>query len=191
VSDTTQAILDATRSAILDVGVRRTTLTEVARRADVSRMTVYRHYPDVDAILRDLMTREFTVLFAAIDAESPAAGGDRTARERLARVAVAGVQALRAHPLLVRVMAAEPELITPYLFDQIGGSQRAARALMLAGVRAGQEDGSIRAGDPLVLAQAVLIATQSFLYSATSAADVAAADLDGELERMLDAYLAP
>ena len=56
--DTTQAILDATRSSILDLGVRRTTLTEVARRADVSRMTVYRHYPDVDAILRDLMTRD-------------------------------------------------------------------------------------------------------------------------------------
>jgi AcrR family transcriptional regulator len=32
--------LDAARDCILDVGWRRTTLTEVARRAGVSRMTI-------------------------------------------------------------------------------------------------------------------------------------------------------
>jgi AcrR family transcriptional regulator len=43
VSDaTTEAILDATRASVLDFGIRRTTLTDVARRAGVSRMTVYR-----------------------------------------------------------------------------------------------------------------------------------------------------
>ena len=63
---TTEAILDATRASVLDFGIRRTTLTDVARRAGVSRMTVYRRYPDVDAVLRDLMTREFGAAMAAI-----------------------------------------------------------------------------------------------------------------------------
>ncbi|CAM5511644.1 hypothetical protein SHIRM173S_11244 [Streptomyces hirsutus] len=35
-------MLDAVRDCVLAVGVRRTTLTDVARRAGVCRMTLYR-----------------------------------------------------------------------------------------------------------------------------------------------------
>ena len=51
--------LDAARDCILDVGWRRTTLTEVARRAGVSRMTIYRTWADMPQLLSDLMTREW------------------------------------------------------------------------------------------------------------------------------------
>ncbi|MCW2850996.1 MAG: TetR/AcrR family transcriptional regulator, partial [Nocardioides sp.] len=51
------AYLDAARACILDVGWRRTTLTEVARRAGVSRMTIYRSWSDMQTLLGDLMTR--------------------------------------------------------------------------------------------------------------------------------------
>ena len=51
-------VLDAAREVVLAVGVRRTTLTEVARRAGLSRMTIYRRWPDVRALVADLMTRE-------------------------------------------------------------------------------------------------------------------------------------
>src|SRR4051794_22183787 len=53
------AYLDAARDCILDVGWRRTTLTEVARRAGVSRMTIYRTWSDMPQLLGDLMTREW------------------------------------------------------------------------------------------------------------------------------------
>ena len=46
------ALLDAVRACVMAVGVRRTTLTDVARRAGVSRMTLYRRFPDVEALLR-------------------------------------------------------------------------------------------------------------------------------------------
>ena len=59
------AYLDAARACILDVGWRRTTLTEVARRAGVSRMTIYRTWADMPTLLADLMTREWTGLVAA------------------------------------------------------------------------------------------------------------------------------
>src|ERR687897_153180 len=62
------AYLDAARACILDVGWRRTTLTEVARRAGVSRMTIYRTWADMPTLLGDLMTREWTgVVQAAVD----------------------------------------------------------------------------------------------------------------------------
>src|SRR3954462_7336774 len=56
--------LDATRAAVLAVGVRRTTLTDVARCAGVSRMTLYRLVPAVTTLILEVMTREFAALIA-------------------------------------------------------------------------------------------------------------------------------
>ena len=49
---TTDAILDAARASVAQFGIRRTTLSDVARLAGVSRMTVYRRYPDLPALIR-------------------------------------------------------------------------------------------------------------------------------------------
>src|SRR5690242_3899246 len=78
------AYLDAARACILDVGWRRTTLTEVARRAGVSRMTIYRTWSDMPAVLGDLMTREWGEVVARAVTEADAAlTGTPTAADRL------------------------------------------------------------------------------------------------------------
>src|SRR3954464_2263802 len=59
------AYLDAARDSILAVGWRRTTLTDVARRAGVSRMTIYRRWPDMDTVLRSLLGRDWDASVAA------------------------------------------------------------------------------------------------------------------------------
>src|SRR5829696_8570787 len=83
-----EALLDATQACVLAVGVRRTTMTDVARRADVSRMTLYRRYADVASLLQALMTREFTTILGDVEAEVAALP---TARERIVTAAVVGV----------------------------------------------------------------------------------------------------
>jgi AcrR family transcriptional regulator len=184
---TTGAILDATRAAILDFGVRRTTLTDVARRAGISRMTVYRRYPSVDAVLRDLMTREFGALITEFHADEP--GG--TARDhmvgRLTRVA----RGLRDHPLMRKVMEAEPELLMPYVLGRMGGTQRVGAAAVEAELARGQADGSVRDGDPRLLAQCVLLTVQGWVLSAHIAEDVAEDALWAQLPRLLDSALKP
>src|SRR5580704_3193435 len=75
---TEAAILDAAGECVLAYGVRRTSLSDVARRAGVSRPTVYRRWPDRRALVADLMTREFGGVFRRA-AQQRAAG---TARER-------------------------------------------------------------------------------------------------------------
>src|SRR5690349_23687196 len=89
-------VLDAARDCVLAVGVRRTTLTDVARRAGVSRMTLYRRWPDVRTLVGDLMTREW--VNTATDA-IPLRAKDRDARSQLVDGLVDGVRAFRAHPL--------------------------------------------------------------------------------------------
>ena len=68
-------MLDAARECVLAVGVRRTTFSDVARRAGVSRMTLYRRFGDLEALLSALMTREFGRLVAAAQPQN--GGGAR------------------------------------------------------------------------------------------------------------------
>jgi AcrR family transcriptional regulator len=184
---TTEAILDATRASVLDFGIRRTTLTDVARRAGVSRMTVYRRYPDVDAVLRDLMTREFVAAMADVAQQVGGADG----RARVVHRVCATVAAFRDNPLMRKVIEAEPELLLPYFVTRMGGTQRAAVELAAADVAAGQQDGSIRPGKPRTIAQTLLLIAQSFVLSAGIAEDVPEKALRGELELVLDAALRP
>src|SRR6185503_3958716 len=96
------AYLDAARDCILDVGWRRTTLTEVARRAGVSRMTIYRTWSDMPRLLGDLMTREWGNVVAAItDGPADSAGSPA---DRLVTALVGGVRALRDNELFVRIV---------------------------------------------------------------------------------------
>src|SRR6195952_3859422 len=80
------AYLDAARSAILAVGWSRTTLTDIARRAGVSRMTLYRRWPDTQTLLADLMTREWA---GVVDAAAHEAASQHDARTRIANGVVA------------------------------------------------------------------------------------------------------
>src|SRR3712207_1054015 len=73
-------LLDAARECVLAVGVPRTTFSDVARRAGVSRMTLYRRFPDLEALLAALMTREFGRLVREEREAAGAAAGSCRAR---------------------------------------------------------------------------------------------------------------
>ncbi|MET0132185.1 MAG: TetR/AcrR family transcriptional regulator [Kibdelosporangium sp.] len=177
-------LLDAARSCVLTIGVGRTTLTEVARRAEVSRMTLYRRFPDVRSLIAALMTREFAGLLTGTRADG------ETARERLVGGAIAAVRALVENPIMRAVLDLEPELILPYVVQRMGSTQQAAEQFLADEVKAGHADGSIRPADPAIQARALLLVVQSFVLSLRPAtSDVAEDDLLTELARLLSGAL--
>ncbi len=182
------AVLSATKLCVLAVGVRRTTLTEVARRAGVSRMTVYRHYPDTTALVAALMTREFG---AQLEVVIEAASGRPDARARLVEATATGVRALASHALFRRVLEVDPELLLPYLVLRLGRTQRMVLSLFRQLIEDGQADGSVRNGKPRVLALALMLAVQSFLVSARLVSPRSRRAVDVELRSLVDRYLAP
>ncbi|MEU6037433.1 TetR/AcrR family transcriptional regulator [Actinomadura sp. NPDC047616] len=189
---TDDAVLDAARDCVLAVGVRRTTLTDIARRAGVSRMTLYRRWPDVRTIVGDLMTREWIGVAAA--AQPPEDG--RPVRERLVDALVEGVRAFRAHPLLRKIVDVDPELLLPYVLDRRGASQEAFLEFFETALRAGHADGTIRRGHPARQARALLLVVQSFALSAPTMTDdtdpgLSMDALDAELRDILERTLAP
>lgn len=176
--------LDAARDCILDVGWRRTTLTEVARRAGVSRMTIYRSWADMPRLLGDLMTREWAALVAATVAADPGEGDDA---QRLAHAVVSAVRALRDNELFVRIVELDPELLLPYLLTRRGRSQDAIAALVADRVAAAQRAGTIRSGDPVTLARALVLTAHGFVLSAQTMVDdtTSLEDVDAELLELL------
>jgi len=184
------AYLDAARDCILDVGWRRTTLTEVARRAGVSRMTIYRTWADMPQLLSDLMTREWGGVVAdALAEEDP----DTPTVERLVGDIVGTVQRLRENELFLRIVDLDPELILPYLFSRRGRSQDAILELTVAALREAQAAGEARAGNPELMARAMLLAAHGFVLSAHTMVgdEVSLDDLDAELRRALTRGLLP
>lgn len=182
--------LDAARDCILDVGWRRTTLTEVARRAGVSRMTIYRSWSDMQTLLGDLMTREWTgVIQAAVAAEDPGRG----AVERMVEGIVGTVRQLRDNELFVRIIELDPELILPYVLSRRGRSQELILAITADAIRAGQATGDVRDGNPVALARGLLLAAHGFVLSAHTMVDdeVSEAELDAELATLLTRTLQP
>jgi AcrR family transcriptional regulator len=187
--------LDAAREAILAVGWSRTTLTDIARRAGVSRMTLYRRWPDTQTLLADLMTREWGSV-VALAAEQAQSSPD--ARARITSGVVATVGALRENELVRRIVDVDPEVLLPYLLDRRGRSQQYVADATAALIEEGHGDGSVRAGDPTTLARALLLATHGFVLSAHTMVDDArngrdadVSHLDAELAHLVDRFLAP
>lgn len=180
--------LDAARECILDVGWRRTTLTEVARRAGVSRMTIYRAWSDMPALLGYLMTREWTGLVTAqVDL-----GGEPTP-VRIADAVAATVEALRDNELFTRIVELDPELILPYLLSRRGRSQELIIGVLAAAVTEGQRRGTIREGDAVAIARGLVLAAHGFVLSAHTMLDdaVDATTLDAELHTLIVRSLTP
>ncbi|RKN47654.1 TetR/AcrR family transcriptional regulator [Micromonospora endolithica] len=181
-------VLDAARDCVLAYGVRRTTLTDVARRAGVSRMTVYRRWPDVQSLIGDLMSREWHQVLVATGEDER----DGPARSRLVGRVTAGARLLREHPLLCKIRDVDPEVLLPYLLDRRGGGQDEMLRFLATAVAGGQADGSVRPGDAGLMARAVYLTAQSFVLSVRTVADgTPLAEFDRELARLVDGYLRP
>jgi len=171
------AVLDAVRDCVMAVGVRRTTMTDVARRAGVSRMTLYRRWPDVRSLVGDLMTREWVdVATGVVPERRPGV----PTRERMVAGLVAGVRAFGEHPLFRKIVDVDPELLLPYVLDRRGASQQALLGLLADDLREGHADGSVRAGHAERQARSLLLVVQSFALSLRTMTDEDDPDLGAE-----------
>ena len=182
-----ERILDAAYELLLAIGMRRMTMADIARHAEVSRATLYRRWPNVQAVVAALMTREWTT--ALVSAFQPDAADGRS---RLVEGVVEVVAKTRVHPLMRKIIELDPEFLTPYLLERRGSSTVAHLALVEAGIQAGQADGSIRTGDPVWLArQIILVSLASAVSGPVMAEKNEYAKLDDELRDMLTRYLTP
>ncbi|MFI8456088.1 TetR/AcrR family transcriptional regulator [Kitasatospora sp. NPDC085464] len=183
---TDDAILDAAADLLVHLGMRRTQLAEIARRAGVSRPTVYRRWPDVRAVIGALLTRE---ILATLQDTTLDVADRETFVDRVVEVSVR----LRDHRVLGALLRSDDsDLLLEYVVERLGASQRGLLEALRNGIEQGQAHGSIRAGEPLELAAMVLLIAQSTVQSHRMvAALLPEAAWRRELARALNGYLAP
>lgn len=183
--DTGDRILAAAASCVRDFGVDRVTLAEIARRAGVSRPTVYRRWPDTRTILAALLTERVVGAWR----ESPSRG---TGREALVGRIVEVADRLRRDDMILTVLRAAPELAMVYITDRLGASQQVLIDRVAEEIRKAQADKSIRNGDPRELAAMVLLFTQSVVQSGQIVDPILDAEARAaELSHALNGYLQP
>ena len=178
-------ILDAAASCVLAFGVERVTLAEIARRAGVSRPTVYRRFPDTQAILAALLTVRIT--HALDDVPSRGVG-----REHVVARVVAVAERLRRDDVIMSVLHEAPDLAMVYLSERLGTSQQILLDTVAGELKAAQHEGSVRKGDVRQLAAMTLLITQSTILSAQMVEPILdASALAVELAHSLNGYLKP
>ena len=107
-----ERILQAALQQFNLVGLRRTTVGDVARRAGVGRVTVYRRVGQKRELVVGVIRSEVSRLMGTVrEAIAPLGSTE----DRLVEAFVVGVGSMGSHPLLHRLLETEPEDLLPYL----------------------------------------------------------------------------
>lgn len=186
-----ERVLAATRAEVVAFGLRRATMTSIAKRAGIGRATLYRRATSLDELVRDALVDDYARVAGEL-AEVADAAGERTTRADIVRLARTILEKLSQDALLRALLDHDPELLLPYLVDRLGRSQEILVAGFENALREAQLEGSVRAADPRVLAVGALQALTPFVVSRRVLESVAPHEmwLD-EAAHLLDAYLAP
>jgi AcrR family transcriptional regulator len=123
----TQAILDAAVVEFEQYGFRRVALDDVARRARVSRTTIYRRFAGRDELVAAVIDRENAALFADIADELNRVGPQAN---YYVEAFTLSIVRFRQHRVLNRMIADEPGLALELIHQHYGAAiQRMAAAL--------------------------------------------------------------
>jgi AcrR family transcriptional regulator len=125
--DTGIRILDAAFDRVMDVGLARTTVEDVARAAGLSRQTIYRYFPSKEHLVTALVLREEERF---LDGIREAFAADPDLERALADGILFCLRFAREHPLLDRLLSTDPETLLPYLTTRGAPVIRRARDVL-------------------------------------------------------------
>jgi AcrR family transcriptional regulator len=155
-----QRILDAALALVAASGFRHLTMDDVAARAGVGRMTVYRRFGSRQSLTDALAVREcrrcLNEIAAAIDPTKPI-------DERAVDLFAATLHVIREHPLLARLARVEPEALLYELNRDRSAVFRLVRDFLVAQIKAAQAAGELVAADPEPLAEIAVRLGASFV----------------------------
>jgi AcrR family transcriptional regulator len=144
--------LDAAERCFARHGVRRTTMSDIAREMGVSRPTLYKQVGSLEDALALVLARH---LYAFLDELAAVLAGDAGPRTFVA-MAVRAVRFAETDPLSQRVLLHEPELIgTMVTSGQLAGYAEQVADLITPVVANAMASGAIRETDPRLVTEVI------------------------------------
>jgi AcrR family transcriptional regulator len=110
-------LIRAALDCFLSFGVRKTSLTDVADRAGVSRATAYRVFGDKNGLVRAVAEAEVTRFLNELD---KVVVWDAALADALEQAITFTLNYLRGHAVLQRLIASEPEQLTDMVVPRPG-----------------------------------------------------------------------
>lgn len=161
-NDRTRArLLDAAYEQFCRMGIQRSSMEDVARRAELSRITVYRRFATKDVLVEQVILREFRRYFDQFLADIKTA---ETAADRVVLGFVSSLRAFRSNPLIGGLMAAEPTLLAGSMIGDDGRMLVAVREFVAGQLRREQLGGMVSANlDTDLVAEMMVRIAASFL----------------------------
>ncbi|MBB2940852.1 AcrR family transcriptional regulator [Actinoplanes lutulentus] len=181
-----ERILVAAAEQFRTLGIRRSSMDDVARRAGVSRITVYRRFAAKTALVDELLLRELRDYVAEF---RRVVGEQTTGEGRLVEGFVASLRAARGNRLVSGLLVADPETVVPLMTTEGGPVLGAVRDFVAGQLRHDQDDGLIPATvDTGLVAEVVARLALSFFVTPESRVDV---DDDDQLRSFARTVLGP
>lgn len=144
-------------------GIAKLSMGDVARRAGLSRQTLYRYFSNKEDLVAAVVAAETTAL---IDSVVAAGAAEADPRDALAAGLLAALRATRDHPLLDRLVRTEPEALLPLLTTDGGPVMTQVRSVVEA-IISQHHPGA----DPVALRRLADVVTRLLVSYAVSAPD--------------------
>lgn len=180
-ADALDLYLDAAATCFARHGIGRTGVPDIARELGVSRTTVYRQVGTVEQAARLLLARELHRFLARLPSVLDGAVGAETITRLIAEV----VRFARRHPVLAKVLDHEPELIGPFLIEDLAALVARVSGIATPLLERAMTTGLIRRQDPEVLAEFLVRTAVSLVLAPPPG------DLDAFLDQTVLALVAP
>lgn len=155
-----ERVLDAALELAAESGLRNLTMDDIAARARVGRMTVYRRFGDKARLVEALAVREARRCLARLDA---AIKPDAPVGEQIADGFIAALRIAREHPLLNRLARTDPRALLTSLGAGGGELFALGRTFAAERLRAARRAGLVDVGEVDEVAELLLRVGLSFV----------------------------
>lgn len=178
-------LLDAAYEQFSRTGIQRTSMEEVAKRANLSRITLYRRFATKDVLVEQVIHREFRRYFEQYIVDITSA---KTVADRIVFGFVSSLRAISRNPLIGGLLESEPSLLGSIVGDD-GRTFAAVREFVAGQLHREQEAGNIAADlDTDLTAELMVRISASFLMVPSQIVDL---DDDEQLTAIARRYLVP
>jgi AcrR family transcriptional regulator len=143
-------ILEGAARCFTGVGVRKTTVAEIAAAAGITKPTFYRRFADKSEVVDALVRRETDDLARRM---REAGEASTSAADALTAAFRTAARWLTRHPFVRKSLELEPELLMPYLNQPEGPVLSTGHAVFAEIVARGTSTGEFREIDPRAVAE--------------------------------------
>ncbi|MBB5850645.1 TetR/AcrR family transcriptional regulator [Amycolatopsis umgeniensis] len=179
-------LLDAAYEQFCRMGIRRSTMEDVARRAGVSRITAYRRFATKDALVEQVVRREFRRYFDQFLLDIQQA---ETAADRVVFGFASALRAIRHNPLIGGLMAVEPDVLVPSMVSDGGNTLATVQRFVAGQLRREQQAGNVSEDvDVELVAELMTRVSASFLVTPSQVVDL---DDDEQVREVARRFLVP